>query len=273
VSQHVTDVVSQAAAALDEWWGAPVERRAAVLESIANALDGQVEVLSELAESETSLGVPRLVGEVARTTFQLRLFASALREGRILRPESDPEVSGSPPEGHAALARSYLPIGVVAVFGASNFPFAFGVLGGDSASALAAGCAVVVKVHPAHPRLSRRLIALAREAIAAVDAPQDLLTSVEGVQEGADLVVAREVKAVGFTGSQPAGRLLFDLASSRPDPIPFYGELSSLNPVAVTPGAARTRADEIAKGFAESLTLGAGQFCTKPAVVVVPQRV
>jgi NADP-dependent aldehyde dehydrogenase len=272
VSQHVTDVVSQAAAALDEWWGAPVERRAAVLESIANALDGQVEVLSELAESETSLGVPRLVGEVARTTFQLRLFASALREGRILRPESDPEVSGSPPEGHAALARSYLPIGVVAVFGASNFPFAFGVLGGDSASALAAGCAVVVKVHPAHPRLSRRLIALAREAIAAVDAPQDLLTSVEGVQEGADLVVAREVKAVGFTGSQPAGRLLFDLASSRPDPIPFYGELSSLNPVAVTPGAARTRADEIAKGFAESLTLGAGQFCTKPAVVVVPRE-
>lgn len=261
-----------AAAALDQWWGAPVERRAAVLESIANAVEGQVEELTELAELETSLGVPRLVGELARTVFQLRMFANALREGRILESEFDPEVSGPPPEGHPAILRTYQPIGVVAVFGASNFPFAFGVLGGDSASALAAGCAVVVKVHPAHPRLSRSLIAIAREAIDAVDAPPDLITFVEGTKEGADLVSASQVRAVGFTGSQAVGRLLFDLASSRQRPIPFYGELSSLNPVAITTGAARTRVDEIVKGFAESLTLGAGQFCTKPAVVVVPRE-
>jgi NADP-dependent aldehyde dehydrogenase len=163
-----------------------------------------------------------------------------------------------------------VPIGVVAVFGASNFPFAFGVVGGDTASALAAGCAVVVKEHPGHPRVSQRLVALARLALASVEAPEDLIGSVAGIQEGIELVGTSGVRAVGFTGSLAAGRALYDIAARRPDPIPFFGELSSLNPVVITPEAARARSEEIAAGFVESMTLGAGQFCTKPAVLIAP---
>jgi len=271
LSEQVSEVVTRAQSALESWWGAAPEDRAKVLESIANALDAHAEELAALANEETFLGEPRLVGEVARTTFQLRMFARGLRDGDILDSQIDPAVAGPPPAGHPTLRRTAVPIGVVAVFGASNFPFAFGVLGGDTASALAAGCAVIVKIHPAHPRLSHRLVDLAREALAGSQAPADLVTSVEGIQEGADLVVAPGVSAVGFTGSKSVGRLLFDLASTRPDPIAFYGELSSVNPVVVTPQAARERPDEIAQGFVDSLTLGAGQFCTKPALLLAPR--
>lgn len=266
----VEDVVSRAQDAQDRWWDASVSDRAKVLESIADALDAEVGNLAPLADEETHLGLPRLTGEIARTSFQLRMFATGLRDGAILPTESEAAVPGPPPQGHPACTRRYVPLGVVGVFGASNFPFAFGVLGGDTASALAAGCAVVVKEHPAHPRSSARLVALARSALAAAGAPQDLIGSVTGLQEGTDLVRAPKVRAIGFTGSLAAGRALYDVAAQRPDPIPFYGELSSINPVVVTPEAARTRSDQIAAGFVESMTLGAGQFCTKPAVLIAP---
>lgn len=266
----VEDVVSRAQDAQDRWWDASVSDRAKVLESIADALDAEVGNLAPLADEETHLGLPRLTGEIARTSFQLRMFATGLRDGAILPTESEAAVPGPPPQGHPACTRRYVPLGVVGVFGASNFPFAFGVLGGDTASALAAGCAVVVKEHPAHPRSSARLVALARSALAAAGAPQDLIGSVTGLQEGIDLVRAPKVRAIGFTGSLAAGRALYDVAAQRPDPIPFYGELSSINPVVVTPEAARTRSDQIAAGFVESMTLGAGQFCTKPAVLIAP---
>ena len=267
----VTATVARGQQSLDVWWAATPQARAAMLESIAEALDAQAEELAAIADRETHLGMPRLVGEVARTTFQLRMFATALREGSILSPQTDAAVAGPPPQGHPTLQRTYLPIGVVAVFGASNFPFAFGVLGGDTASALAAGCAVIVKEHPAHPELSARLVQLARAAIASAGAPMDLLTSVRGVKEGAELVAADQVRAVGFTGSLAGGRALYDIAANRPNPIPFYGELGSLNPVVVTRAAAAARGSEIAKGYVDSMTLGAGQFCTKPAVFLVPQ--
>ena len=266
----VEQVVERARAAQDRWWGASAIERAKTMETIADEVDHHVEELAQTADEETHLGLPRLTGEVARTTFQLRMFAGALRAGSILATQSEAAVAGPPPQGHPAFTRRYVPIGVVAVFGASNFPFAFGVLGGDTASALAAGCAVVVKEHPAHPRLSRRLVELARSALASTGAPEDLIGSVSGLQEGIDLVGAPGVRAVGFTGSLAAGRALHDIAARRPDPIPFFGELSSLNPVVITPEAARTRPDEIAAGFVESMTLGAGQFCTKPAVLVAP---
>lgn len=267
----VQQVVESAQAALDRWWGASASERARCLEVIADEVDRHVEELVQTANEETHLGAPRLTGEVARTTFQLRMFADALRSGSILVSESEPAVPEPPPQGHPAFTRRYVPIGIVAVFGASNFPFAFGVLGGDTASALAAGCAVVVKEHPAHPRLSRRLVALARSALAAAGIPEDLIGAVAGIQEGVDLVRAADVRAVGFTGSLAAGRALYDIAGQRPDPIAFFGELSSLNPVFVTPEAARTRLEAIAEGFVDSMTLGAGQFCTKPAVLVAPK--
>lgn len=267
----VHEVVKKAQQALDTWWDASSQERARVLVALADGLDADAEILVRIADTETHLGVPRLMGEVARTTFQLRMFAEALNQGQILATSTDLAVSGAPPSGHPELTRRYVPVGVVAVFGASNFPFAFGVLGGDTASALAAGCAVVVKEHPAHPELSAALVHLAREAITGVGAPVDLVTSVSGLEEGVTLVATPEVKAVGFTGSLAAGRALFDVAVSRPDPIPFYGELSSLNPVLVTPQAASERADAIAAGFVESMTLSAGQFCTKPAVLIAPR--
>jgi len=266
----VIDAVERAHRAQQAWWVSEPQARAAVLESIAAALDAQAEELATIADRETHLGMPRLVGEVARTTFQLRMFATALRDSSILAPQTDAAVPGPPPQGHPTLERVYVPIGVVAVFGASNFPFAFGVLGGDTASALAAGCAVVVKEHPAHPELSKRLVQIARDAIAAAGAPIDLLTSVCGVREGAELVAADQVRAVGFTGSLVGGRALYDIAANRATPIPFYGELGSLNPVVVTRAAAAARGRDIAKGYVESMTLGAGQFCTKPAVLLVP---
>jgi NADP-dependent aldehyde dehydrogenase len=267
----VTDVVQRAQSALDSWWGASAADRAAALEAIATQLDTDVDELAALADEETHLGLPRLTGEVARTSFQLRMFANGLRQGAIVASTTDAAVPGPPPQGHPAFIRRYVPVGVVAVFGASNFPFAFGVIGGDTASALAAGCAVVVKEHPAHPRLSRKLVALVRAALVSAGAPDDLVCSVSGFEEGISLVRAPQVKAVGFTGSLAGGRALYDIAAQRPDPIPFYGELSSLNPVVVTPEAARSRADEIVRGFAESMTLGAGQFCTKPAILIAPR--
>lgn len=267
---EVANAVAAAHTAWLVWRGLTHERRATALSAIADACDDDVAHLAELGDAETALGVPRLTGEVARTTFQLRMFANAMRTGAILSQQVDDAVAGPPPAGRPRLVRTRLPLGVVAVFGASNFPLAFGVLGGDTASALAAGCAVVVKEHPAHPRLSAHLVALARSALVGVGVPADVLTSVRGISAGVALVAAEQVRAVGFTGSTEGGRALFDLAMSRPDPIPFYGELGSVNPVIVTAAASAARGEEIGTGFVESLTLGAGQFCTKPALLGYP---
>jgi len=163
------------------------------------------------------------------------------------------------------------PVGAVAIFGASNFPFAFSVLGNDTASALAAGTPVVVKAHPGHPELSRRLADLARRAIAEAGGPADAITLVEGVAAGVELVKHPLIKAVAFTGSTGGGRALFDIASSRPDPIPFYGELGSINPVVITPSAARERAEDLAQSLAGVISRDGGQACTKPGLIFVPK--
>ena len=192
-------------------------------------------------------------------------------DGTILQTEHDAAIDGPPPQGRPELVRTYQPLGPVAVFGASNFPFAFSVLGGDTASALAAGCTVVVKEHPAQPLLGARTVELSRIALGNAGLNPDILLSVRGTQAGADLVAADEITAVGFTGSVHGGRFLFDIATNRPRPIPIYGELGSMNPVVVTESAAQTRAESIAQGFVDSLLLGAGQFCTKPSVLLYPR--
>jgi len=268
---EINELVEKSQAAFEEWAEASSDDRAKVLTAIANVLDENVEELAKLADQETALGMPRLIGEVARTTFQLRLFASELTKKELLREDFDEKVEGAPPQGRPQLDRRWVALGPVAVFGASNFPFAFGELGGDTASALAAGCTVVVKEHPAHAQLAQKVVELARGAINAAGFNENILLSVRGFQAGSELVKHKLIKACGFTGSQAAGRALFDLAVSREVPIPFYGELGSINPVFVTENAAKERASEIAQGFVASFTLGAGQFCTKPSLILVPE--
>jgi NADP-dependent aldehyde dehydrogenase len=243
--------------------------RAAWLHAVADALDTNVTELVAIADSETRLGTARLTGEVARTTAQLRLFATVITEGSYLEAVIDhADPAATPPKPD--LRRLLKPIGPVAVFSASNFPFAFSVAGGDTASALAVGCSVIVKAHSGHPRLSERTAEIVTGALAAAGAPEGLFALVSGREAGTALVQDPAIKAVGFTGSIPGGRALFDLAVSRPEPIPFYGELGSLNPVVITAQAVEARAAELAAGLAGSFTLGAGQFCTKPGLVFIP---
>lgn len=252
------------------WGSKPRQERVAVLAAIAGALDAAGDELVPLARHETHLTEARLRGELARTTFQLRLFAEVLQDGGYLDARvdhADPHWEMGP---RPDIRRYGVPLGPVLVFEASNFPFAFGALGGDTASALAAGCPVVIKSHPGHLRLSMRTIEIAASAAVAAGAPEGVLDVFDGLDDGRAAVMDHRVKACGFTGSVAGGRALFDLAVSRPDPIPFYGELGSVNPVFVTPCAAEDRADEIATGFVGSFTLGAGQFCTKPGLLIVP---
>lgn len=261
---------TQAAANAAAWLAScSLEARARLLEAVADALDAHADELIAIADRETSLGETRLTGEVARTTGQLRLFATAVREGGFLEvtiDHADPDATPPRPD----LRRTLVPLGPVAVFSASNFPFAFSVAGGDTASALAAGCPVVVKGHPAHAELSRRTAAVVADALQMAGAPDGVFGHVTGLEAGVALVQDPVIRAVGFTGSLDGGRALFDLATGRPDPIPFYGELGSINPVVVTRGAAAARAAELAEGLTGSFTMGVGQFCTKPGVVLVP---
>lgn len=248
----------------------PPARRADLLRGVAAALDAQARDLGALADEETSLGATRLTGEVARTTWQLRLLADATAGGSFAGIIIDHARAASGPQAHPDLRRMLVPIGPVAVYAASNFPFAFSVAGGDTAAALAAGCPVVVKAHPGHPRTSQRTADLVEAAVTDAGAPAGTFGLVHGLDAGRALITDPRIKAAAFTGSQAGGRALFDLAASRPDPIPFYGELGSVNPVFVTAAAVAARGAEIAAGFVASVTLGYGQFCTKPGLIFLP---
>lgn len=260
----------RARAAAPIWRSAPLATRAGWLRAVADTLDAHADELAPLADAETHLGETRLRGEVARTTGQLRLFATAIEEGSFLELTiDDADAAATPPRPE--LRRLLVGVGPVAVFAASNFPFAFSVCGGDTVSAWAAGNPVIVKAHSGHPRLSARVAELASEALAAAGAPDGSLALVTGREAGNALVPHPVIQAAGFTGSLSGGRALFDLASARPDPIPFYGELGSVNPVVLTPAAVAARGADLATGLVGSFTLGVGQFCTKPGVVFVPR--
>lgn len=245
------------------------ETRAGWLEAIADRLDAHRDELVTIADAETHLGVPRLTGEVGRTTGQLRLFARVLRDGGYLEATIDHARPDSTPPA-PDLRRLLVPLGPIAVFSASNFPFAFSVAGGDTASALAVGCPVIVKAHSGHIRLSRRTAELVTAALRDAGAPAGSFALIHGREAGITLVQDAGITAVSFTGSVAGGRALFDVASARPEPIPFYGELGSINPVVITAAAGAARGADLAAGLAGSFTLGAGQFCTKPGVVFVP---
>jgi len=261
------DVLARAAADSFPRWASRPADRARALEAIADALDAHAAELAGLADEETALGAGRLTGEVARTTGQLRLFAGVLRDGGYLDVTVSPEAGAAPD-----LRRISRPLGPVAVFAASNFPFAFSVAGGDTASALAAGCPVIVKAHEGHPRTSARTARIVTDAITATGAPHGVFALVHGVGAGLALLRHPAVTAAGFTGSTVGGLALAKICAERTVPIPFFGELGAVNPVVVLPGAASARATEIAAGYAGSLTLGAGQFCTNPGLLFVPEE-
>ena len=235
--EHIDTTVAAAAAAADEFALTDAPTRAALLRDLADGLGAARDTLVAIADVETSLGAARLNGEVDRTAFQLRGFAE--RASAAFEVLDEPAVPGMPPAGRPRLTRVRVPLGPVAMFAASNFPFAFSVLGGDTASALAAGCTVVVKAHPGHPRLSRAVAEIAKEVVARRGLPAGTLGMVEGagIEVGVQLVQHADVAAVAFTGSFKGGVALQAAANARPRPIPFYGELGSVNPVVVLPAA------------------------------------
>ncbi len=248
----------------------PREARAAFLEAAADEIDALGETLTERAMAETGLPHARLTGERGRTSGQLRMFARELRLGEYLRLRIDHEVADRQPARKPDLRLRMVPLGPVAVFGASNFPLAFSVAGGDTASALAAGCPVIVKGHSAHPGTAELVAGAVLRAVEKTGMPTGVFSLVNGPGNsvGAALVTDPRVKAVGFTGSRGGGIALMKLAAARPVPIPVYAEMSSINPVFLLPAALDARAEAIAQGFVGSLTMGAGQFCTNPGLVL-----
>ena len=241
----------------------PAVRRG-LLRAVADSLEQHRDELAALADRETALGLPRLTAEVTRTADQLRFYGEVAVEGSWLGVTVDEATATTP-----RLVRVNRPLGPVAVFGASNFPFAFSVLGNDTGAALAAGCPVVAKAHPAHLALSLRQAELARAALRDAGAPEATFDVVTGHQAGVDLVRAPAVAAVAFTGSQQAGTALWRTANERETVIPVFAEMGTVNPVVVTRAAARAMA-AVAEGFVGSFTLGHGQFCTKPGLVLAP---
>lgn len=251
-----------------EWArGSTRSERADLLRIWAGLLDDEKERLAALAAEETGLDTDLLSAEIDRTSQQLRFFAEVASEGSYLEPTEDTAADGQP-----SMHRWMVPLGPVGVFGPSNFPFAYGVLGTDVASAVSAGCATVVKAHPSHPRTGRALAELARRGCRRAGIGSDVVTLIEGFAAGERLATDDRIEAIGFVGSVAGGRALFDLCAARMRPIPFYGELGSLNPVVVTKGAAATRTHEVASLLATAVLTRHGQMCTKPGLVLVPAQ-
>ncbi|HYE97068.1 MAG TPA: aldehyde dehydrogenase (NADP(+)) [Rubricoccaceae bacterium] len=247
--------------------------RAALLRRIADGLEADAEPIVARANQETALAEARLRGELARTTGQLRLFAAAAEEGSWVDARIDHADPARQPAPKPDLRSMLRPLGPVAIFGASNFPLAFSVAGGDTASALAAGCPVVVKAHPAHPGTSALVGRVVQAAVAAEGLPEGVFSLLfdVGIEAGLALVRHPAIRAVGFTGSRTGGLALVAEAAGRPEPIPVYAEMGSVNPFVVLPEAASGRGPAVAAALCGSLTLGVGQFCTGPGLVFIPE--
>lgn len=266
---HVGRALDAADHALQDYRRLAANARAAFLDRIADEISGSDDLIGA-AQLETALPRERLVGERARTVGQLRMFAAVVREGSWVDARIDRAIPDRKPLPKPDVRRMLIPIGPVAVFGASNFPLAFSVAGGDTASALAAGCPVVVKGHPAHPATSELAARAIVNAVTSTGMPQGVFSLLQSTRNdiAVALVTHPRTKAVGFTGSLRAGRALFDAAASRPDPIPVYAEMGSVNPVFLLPDALAECGDAIAEGLVNSATLGVGQFCTNPGLTI-----
>jgi NADP-dependent aldehyde dehydrogenase len=259
-----------AEAAFDPYRATSPEVRARFLELVADKIAALGDALTDRACAETGLPRARIEGERGRTVGQLKLFAAEVREGGWQEARIDPALPDRKPLPRPDLRLRMVPLGPVAVFGASNFPLAFSVAGGDTASALAAGCPVVVKGHPAHPGTSEMVGRAVQAAVAESGLPEGVFSLLFGVGDrlGGALVADPRIKALGFTGSRAGGLALSKIAAGRPEPIPVYAEMSSINPVLLLPGALAERGAELGKAFVGSLTMGAGQFCTNPGLLL-----
>ncbi|WP_319546531.1 aldehyde dehydrogenase (NADP(+)) [Ruegeria conchae] len=267
----VDNAVEAAEAAFATFGWSSRAERAALLRKIAEEIDARGDTITEIGTQETGLPEARLQGERGRTVGQLRLFADHIEAGNYLDMRHDPAMPDRAPLHRPDLRMIQRPLGPVAVFGASNFPLAFSVAGGDTAAALAAGCPVVVKGHSAHPGTGEIVAQAIDAAIKATGVHPGVFSLVQGGKRdvGTRLVQHPLIRAVGFTGSLGGGRALFDLCAQRDEPIPFFGELGSVNPMFILPHAAAVRGAEIGAGWAASLTMGAGQFCTNPGITVI----
>ena len=273
-SEDVVRAAELAAAAAPRFAAISPRERANFLRTIADELTADGAAIVERAQLETGLPRPRLEGELARTTGQLRLFAEVVEEGSWVDARIDEALPDRKPLPRSDLRSMLRPIGPVVVFGASNFPLAFSVAGGDTASALAAGNPVIVKAHPAHPGTSDLAGRAIVRAVAKCNLPGGVFALLfdQGIEVGTALVQHQVVQAVAFTGSTGGGQALMRLAAGRPQPIPCYAEMGSTNPLFILRGAMKERAADLAKGLQTSFTLGSGQFCTKPGLVFVPQQ-
>ena len=267
---HVEQACSLAWEAFDTYRETSLEARATFLETIAGEIEAIGNELIERAMAESGLPQARLEGERGRTCGQLRLFASVVRAGEWLDVRIDPAMSDRQPLPRADLRQRHIALGPVAVFGASNFPLAFSVAGGDTASALAAGCPVVVKGHSAHPGTSELVGRAIQKAVKACNLPEGVFSLLFGAgnEIGQALVTDPRIQAVGFTGSRSGGTALMKSAQSRPQPIPVYAEMSSINPVFLLPEALKVNSQALGEAFVGSLNMGAGQFCTSPGLVI-----
>ena len=264
-------VVARAAAAAGPVAAVLPQDRARAIVAAADALEANGPQLIEIAMRETGLSEARLTGEVKRTAVQMRLFADTLVAGDYLDARIDYADDAFVLGVRADVRRVHIPVGPVINFTASNFPFAFSVAGGDSAAALAAGCPLIVKAHSGHIELSRATATVIGDALTAAGMPEGTFQHIEGQQAGVDVLKDPRIKAGSFTGSIFVGRLLADIAASRPAPIPFYGELGSVNPVFVSRAAIDENGDDIVSGFVTSVSGSAGQLCTKPGFVFLPE--
>jgi len=266
----IDNAVAAAETALETYSELPPVKIAGFLERIADEIVALDDALIATAMAETALTTDRLSGERMRTVNQLRLFADVARKGEWKDVRVDAALPDRKPMRRPDLRRTLMPIGPVAVWAASNFPLAFSVAGGDTASALAAGCPVILKAHPGHPRTSALVASAIARAVEACALPPGVFSLIEGANPKVSLELVRHsgVKAGAFTGSLRAGRALFDAAAARPEPIPFFAEMGSANPVFLLAEALAQRGDAIAEGLAQSVNLGVGQFCTCPGLVV-----
>lgn len=267
--EHLDEACAAAEAAAIAYADLPLEARAAFLDAIAANIEGLGDTLIERAARESGLPVARITGERGRTCGQLRLFASEVRDGQWLKLRIDhADPARTPPKPDLRLRM--VPLGPVAVFGASNFPLAFSTAGGDTASALAAGCPVVVKGHPAHPGTSELIAGAIMQAASDTGVPAGVFSLLSGTGHsiGAALVADPRIQAVGFTGSRTGGEALMRIAAARIQPIPVFAEMSAINPVILLPAALAARGKALAAGFVGSLTMGSGQFCTNPGLLL-----
>jgi alpha-ketoglutaric semialdehyde dehydrogenase len=268
---EINEAVVLAQKAFNHYRKTTPAQRSLFLEEIANNIDALGDDLLKIINEETALPMARLAGERGRATGQLKLFAQLLRDGKWNKEIIDEALPDRKPAARPAMIQMQVPIGVVAVFGASNFPLAFSVAGGDTVSALAAGCPVVFKAHPAHPSTCQLVGAAIEKAAKDTDMPEGVFSMLHGFSHemGGKLVKHPLIKAVAFTGSFKGGKALYDLAVRRKEPIPVYAEMGSVNPVFFLPGALNQGGETLAIQFAQSVTLGSGQFCTNPGISVL----